>query len=489
MLKLKIFFFCFFFLTVTKFYSQTCLDLFLKELEDAKNLPEAKSLCYDEEAYLKFWKEAKKYSKNHSTYWKAEYCYKQSSYIGFKVAWFNFEYANFLVDCGRFEQAIELLKAIPKTDPLYQNSCLKIAEIMIWIGEYTRSSNVLNNVSSTPNTQIDESKKNLLRRCDSLMVPIIKQEFYYKLDNQPLSVWGHNVTFRKVKSKFINYQINYGNSFFLHDVSTIQTRFNVQNTFLLNPLKTSINLGFGGVMYGTQNVNRIFLLGVKTQLNPNIVNELKFESNVYDLTRGSVSSILLIDQLSDNLRYNRKSGFAFELFGSFSKLNKDNTSQHSIYSWFLSSYIAQGLIRPRLGAFAMYANSSEVLFSPLLTYDQIINSGSADQIEGVFSTWFTPNKVKAVGGILDFEYLPTKKLKFNSTNTIGIGSSNEPFLYLQGNKIELTTYRIIFVPVDLKFNTTYLLSRSIEAKFNYEYRITVFNKAHSFSFSIAKRLR
>jgi hypothetical protein len=272
-------------------------------------------------------------------------------------------------------------------------------------------------------------------------------------------------------------------------VSAIQTRFNVQNTFLLNPLKTSINLGFGGVMYGTQNVNRIFLLGVKTQLNPNIVNELKFESNVYDLTRGSVSSILLIDQLSDYVRYNRNSGLAFELFGSFSKLNKENTSQHSIYSWFLSPYLVQGLIRPRLGAFAMYANSSQVLFSPVLTYDQIINSGSADQIEGVFSTWFTPNKVKAVGGILDFEYLPTKKLKFNSTNTIGIGSSNEPILYLQGNKIELSTYRIIFVPLDLKFNATYLLSRSIEAKFSYEYRITVFNKAHSFNFSIAKRLR
>lgn len=474
---------------VNKFYSQTCIDLFLIELDASKSLPRVKPLCYDETAFWKFWKAGKKYSKNPSTFWKAEYCYKQSLYFGFKDAWFNFEYANFLVARGRFGQAIELFKAIPKTDALYKNSCLKIAEIMIWTGAYKGSSDLLNSLSSSPNTQIDESKKNLLRTCDSLTAPLIKQEFYYKLDNQPLSLWGHNISYRKVKSKFINYQINYGNSFFLHDVSAIQTRFNVQNTFLLNPLKTSINLGFGGVMYGTQNVNRIFLLGVKTQLNPNIVNELKFESNVYDLTRGSVSSILLIDQLSDNLRYNRKSGFAFELFGSLSKLNKDNTSQHSIYSWFLSSYIAQGLIRPRLGAFAMYANSSQILFSSLLTYDQIINSGSTNQIEGVFSTWFTPNKVKAVGSIIDFEYMPTRKLKFTSTNTIGIGSSNEPFLYLQGNEIELSTYRIIFVPVDLKFNTTYLLSRSIEAKFNYEYRITVFNKAHSFNFSIAKKLR
>lgn len=477
------------FLTENNFFSQTCIDLFLLELEGAKRLPEAKSLCYDETAFWKFWKEGKKYSKSPSTYWKADYCYKQSLYFGFKVAWFNFEYANFLVDCGRYEQAIELLQAIPKTDALYNNSCLKIAEIMIWTGAYKGSSDLLNSVSVVPNTQIAESKKNLLRTCDSLTAPVIKQEFYYNLDNQPLSLWGHNITFRKVKSKLINYQINYGNSFFLHDVSTVQTRLNVQNTFFFNALKTSVNLGFGGVMYGTQNWDRIYFLGIKTQLNQNIVNELKFDSKVYDLTRGSVSSILLIDQISDNIRYNRKSGFAFELFGSFSKLNKGLTSQHSIYSWFLSPYLVQGLIRPRVGAFAMYANSNQVLFSPLLTYDQIINGGTSNQIDGVFSTWFTPNKIKAIGGILDFEYLPTKKLKFNSTNTIGIGNSNEPFFYLQGNKIELSAYRTFFVPVDLKLNTTYLISRSIEARFAYEYRITVFNKAHNFSFSIAKRLR
>jgi hypothetical protein len=62
-------------------------------------------------------------------------------------------------------------------------------------------------------------------------------------------------------------------------------------------------------------------------------------------------------------------------------------------------------------------------------------------------------------------------------------------LFLSDDEIGLSSYKTFFVPLDLKINATYTPTRTLEIKCNYEYRITVFNKAHLVNFSIAKRLR
>lgn len=476
-------------LLLPKFNAQTCVDLYLEQLKMSKRLPERKTSCVDEGAYWKYWKEGTKYSRNPDTYWKASYCYEQAYLYGFRFAWFNLEYANFLINRGKLELAIDVLKEIPEDDKLYNNGRLKIAEIMIWIGAYKGSSKILKNIESEPQTQMEQSKTNLLRISDSLSAPTIKQEGYYNLDNQPLSLWGYNFTFRQGRSKLFNYQIQYGNSYFLNDLDAVQTRFLVQNTFSLSRWNTSLNLGIGGTMFGSHTLKRNYQVGLKTQFNSKVVNELKFESKVYDLTRGSIGSVLLVDQITESFLYSRKSGFAFEIYGSYGQLHHTSIGQYNLYSWLLSPFLVRYPLKPRLGVFLGYANSNQILYSSVLTYDQIIDSGNLDQIEGVFPTWFTPNQMKVVGGIVDFEINPTKKLKINSTNTIGIGYSNEPYLFLESNAVQLSSYQKFFIPLDLKVNATFFPNRTLEMKLGYEYRITVFNKAHNIQFSIAKRLK
>lgn len=469
-------------------FSQTCIDRFLVELTESKHMPKIQGLCYDEAAFSKFWKSGTKFAKASTTFWKAKYCYRQAAQFGFKFAWFNLEYASFLVKTGKLNEALIILNQIPTSDPLYANGQLKIAEIMIWTGEYKGSSRLLQGIKSEPRTQIEESKKNLLRLCDSLSAPVVKIESFYNSDNQPLSHWGQNVTFRHGISKAFNYQIQAGNSFFLKDIKTVQTRIGLQNNVYFSNLNTSLSLGIGGVMFGNSGVKRTYLFGVRTQFNRNLLNELKIESKVYDLTRGSVGSVLLVDQLTENVRYNRSSGFSFEIFGSYSKLNKSTTNQYNLYGWFLSPYLVRGLVKPRVGAFLGYSNSNKILYSSVLSYEELVNSGNIQNIEGVFSTWFTPNQMKVVGGIADVQYQPFRNLQFNATNTVGIGFSNEPYLFLSDDEIGLSSYKTFFVPLDLKINTTFTPTRTIEIKCSYEYRITVFNKAHLVNLSISKRL-
>ena len=467
---------------------QTCIDRFLIELSESERMPKIQGLCYDEAAFSKFWRSGTKFAMASSTFWKAKYCYRQAAQFGFKFAWFNLEYAGFLVKTGNLNEALKILNQIPSSDPLYSNGQLKIAEIMIWTGAYKGSTRLLQGIKSEPRTQIEESKNNLLRLCDSLSSPIIRIESFYNSDNQPLSNWGQNVTFRQGISKALNYQIQAGSSFYLKDLKTVQTRIGFQNNVYISSLNTSLSFGLGGVMFGTSGARRTYLCGIRTQFNRNLLNELKFESKPYDLTRGSVGSVLLVDQLTENVRYNRNSGFWFEIFGSYSKLNKSTTSQYNLYGWFLSPYLVRGLVKPRVGAFLGYSNSNKILYSSVLSFEELVNSGNIHNIGGVFSTWFTPNQVKVVGGIADVQYQPFRNLQFNATNTVGLGFSNEPFLFLSNDEIGLSSYQTFFIPFDFKLNTTFTPTRTIEIKCSYEYRITVFNKAHLVNLTISKRL-
>jgi hypothetical protein len=475
-------------LAPTTFLSQTCLDNFLAELELSNKMPESKGLCYDEGAYWKFWKAGTKYSKSPSTRWKASYCYKQAARFGFKFAWFNLEYSKFLVEEGKLHDALKILKEVPASDALYNNGQLKIAEILIWSGAYSATNRVLSSIQVEEKSQIGESKKNLLRICDSLAAPVVKQEAFFNADNQPLALIGHSFVFRQGKSKALNYQIGFGNSYYLSNLSRVQTRINVQNSFSISPINTSINVGLGVVGFGTNDFKPTCLLGIRTQVNDNLVNELKIERKAYDLTRASIGSVLLMDQLMHSFRINKSSGLSIEWNGTYSKLTNSQSSQLNLYSWVLSPYLMRTRIKPRIGGFLGYANSNQILYSAVLSYDQIIAGGDLNNIEGVFTSWFTPNQMRVVGLIADVGYSPNVTFKLNCTSTIGLGISKEPFLYLTNDEIGLSSYDTYFIPTDVKVNAMYYPSRSLELKVSYEFRNTVFNTAQYMLFSLSKRL-
>lgn len=472
----------------SEFFSQTCLDIFLSELEQSKSIPHSKGLCYDEAAYWKFWKAGTNYAKSPSTRWKSAYCYKQAARFGFRFAWFNLEYSKFLVEEGKLNDALKILKEVPESDALFNNVQLKIAEILIWSGSYSSTIHLLSAMEVEGKSQIGESRKNLLRICDSLAAPVVKQEAFFNIDNQPLALFGHSFIFRQGKSKWLNYQLGFSNSFYLSELSILQTKFNVQNSFSFSPINSSMTLGIGIVGFGINNFKPTYLMGFRSQFNANVVNELKFEHKAYDLTRSSIGKVLLMDQLVHSFRINKSSGLSYEWNGTLSKLSNNQSAQLNLYTWLLSPYLMRTRIKPRVGGFLGYANSNQILYYSVLTYDEIIAGGDLNNIAGIFTSWFTPNQMRVGGFIADLSYSPNRYFYLNCTNTVGIGLSKEPYLFLDNNEIGLSTFDKFFIPTDIKLSAAYYPSRSIELRLSYEFRNTVFNKAQYMLFSLSKHL-
>jgi hypothetical protein len=468
--------------------AQSCLDDHLQSLKSSSRLPRTVGFCYDREGFWKLWKEAASYAKLPSDRWKATYCYGLAYDYGFHSSLFNLDYASFLVNNKRLDEALKVLQQIPVSDGLFYNGKLKQVEILIWLGEYNKSSKLLSEIEAGETGMLGRSKNNLIRTTDSLSSPVIQYEVLSNFDNQPLGYVGNNVVFRKGSSAMVNYQFSASNSLYFGQNSNHQFELYGQNTFSIRKLNGALTLGIGGSMFQLNNLRLTYHAEVKNQFSKSLSNTMRVERKVYDLTRGSIGNSLLVDQLSNSLRFSVRSGLSFECFGSLGSLVKANSSQWNIYGWGLSPYLLRYPLAIRAGAFVGYSNSDRILFESKYTYGELVDMGITKNIPGVFTTWFTPKKMASAGIITDVQYNATKRLSIHFTGTVGYGITQEPYFFLESNSIVLDSYSKNFIPVDVKFGSNYNLSRTLSLKLNYEYRITVFNRANYLSLSLSKRM-
>lgn len=468
--------------------TQTCLDHFIEELKTANKMPSMKGLCFDEAAYWKFWKAGTLLSKQLDADWKASYCYKQANSFGFKFAWFNIEYGMYLYQHQQLSSAYEVFNQIPSSDPLFQNAELKKAEILLWLGSYNIAEQKLNQIKSSEKNQITAAKNELLRRKDSLSAPVVKMEGISLSDNQPLSSYGLQFEYRKGTSKWWNYQVNLSSTYFgLADVNNVQYELQAQNTVALPRMNSRITGGIGISAFGKL-IKPIGLLAFKTQLTSQWINDLRYEAKIYDFTRGSIGASILIHQVTNRTTYSRRDGLNIETVLSFSQRANSNSKQCSWYSWMLSPFIVRGIIEPRLGIFAGYSTSNQLEYESVLSYDALVASGNWSTIQGEYPFWFTPMNMRVIGGIIDVQSTPVKKLTIGFTNTTGFGRSSQPYLQLGEETIDMKTTTLSFVPFDLKLSIAYQATNKLQFIGKYEYRSTIFNAAHQLTISCSKRL-
>lgn len=476
------------YLSCIKVFAQTCLDVHLKELNSAEKMPQIKGFCYDSEGFWKLWKEAANYTKTSKSTWKASYCYGLAFDYGFKVSIFNLDYCSFLVTNNRLDEALKVLQQIPPSDDLYNNGMLKQAEILIWLGEYKKAKNLLMRIEAGEKGLMGRSKQNLARTSDSLSSPVIQYEALCNFDNQPLGYFGNGLIFRKGSSALLNYQIAASNSSYFGEEQNQQYEIYGQNTFSFRRFNTALTLGIGASMFDFNSLRLTYHAEARNQITTPLTNVVRFERKVYDLTRGSLGKSLLVDQISNSLKYSVRSGFSFECFASYGSLANRTSAQWNLYSWGLSPYLLKFPLALRVGGFLGYSNSTNILFESIYTYNELLDLGLISNLPGVFPTWFTPNNMSVGGMITDLEFDPNKHWNLHLTSTLGYGLTHEPFLFLVPNGIGLDSYRKKFIPVDVKFSTNYTVNKTITLKLNYEFRITVFNRANYASLTFSKRL-
>jgi len=154
----------------------------------------------------------------------------------------------------------------------------------------------------------------------------------------------------------------------------------------------------------------------------------------------------------------------------------------------LSPFIVRGIIEPRLGIFAGYSTSNQLEYESVLSYDALVASGNWSTIQGEYPFWFTPMNMRVIGGIIDVQSTPVKKLTIGFTNTTGFGRSSQPYLQLGDETIDMKTTTLSFVPFDLKLSIAYQATNKLQFLGKYEYRSTIFNAAHQLTISCSKRL-
>jgi hypothetical protein len=461
-------------------WSQSCTESYLLDLENKTIKAGAPFSCNEPKAFWDLWK----WASTHSTAYRLEAqvnrCFNLAFEMGFRDAWFNLEWADYLIQRRLLNQAQRVLKQVPETDPLYAAVLERRINILVWTNQLVEAQNLLEDISKEVREKVGPTFRMWSDRIDSLANLTFATSLHVDTDNQPLNAYTHTLQVSQCKSSLLNFKVTLSNSLYNHEKELLQTEGYLENVFTLQALKSSLEIGGGISVVHGKSMAPIYHIQFKTALTPKLSHEITYASRVYDFTRGSLGRSLNVLQASDVLSYYAPSGFSFQQVFTFSSLPLYASNQFNTYAWLLSPYLINKKVKARLGGFAGYANSNKVLYDSKLSFEEIISQGSFENIEGHFESWFTPNKMKFIGLVMDIQYNPSNRFMFSSTALGGYGQSQEPYLYLEPTRIGLASYSQSFIPVDVKLNLAYTLRKSSRISLLYQHRRTVFNVANNF---------
>lgn len=401
----------------------------------------------------------------------------------------KYEYALFLYNQERYDEAKELLLLYNNNQPDNAVVLSLLGITSYYLGDFKEAENYLG--KSQKLNPDDKRTNEIYREVSHIVKPWVKGTAEYSNDSQPISLWQPSISGGWYYSHFLNLSItaNYQN-FSADSIISNMTGLNIQNSFIFPKAGFKANISAGYVYtFVNRNIDYTWGLMVDQKISKHIHIKLEGERSPYTYTIASINKPFLRNRYSASLSMETSESWNADI-GYIGEYFPDTNSVQTAYAWLLSPVLKFSVFKINIGYAFNYSNSNESRYMPEQSLDEILTDyDSLKRITGVYDPYFTPHNQFSNSVLANIFIAPTKNLNIKLHASVGVfARAMNPYFYLGKTngtiKIERDFYKESFTPMDLGIDLNADLSDKIQLDASYQYLQTFYYNTNNFKLGL-----
>ncbi len=420
---------------------------------------------------------------------KADYIYRRAIRIypnNFDV---KYEYALFLFNQERYDEAQELLLLYNNNQPDNAGVLSLLGITNYYLGNFKIAENYLKkSLKLNPN---DKKTNEIYSEVSHIVNPWIKGTAEFTNDTQPMRLRQPTISGGWYNSHFLNltFTTNYQN-FSANSTISNMTGLNIQNSFIFPKAGFKANIS-AGYIYTFINKNFDFTWGlnIDKKISKHIHIKMEGERSPYTYTIASINNPFLRNRYSASLLVETPQSWNADI-GYIGEYFPDTNSVQTAYAWLLSPVIKFSVFKINIGYAFNYSNANESRYVPKQSLDEILTDyDSLNQITGIYDPYYTPHSQFSNSILANIFIAPTKNMNIKLHASVGVFARIlNPYFYLDKTngiiKIEQDFYKESFTPLDLGINLNADLSNKIQLDASYQFLQTVYYNTNNFKLGL-----
>ena len=413
-------------------------------------------------ARTSFW--LKNFTKAKETYKTAMALYPDNYFV-------KLDYAKSLVNMGDYAEAEPLLLQYLSYQPESTETLFYLAQLNYWKGFYKESNKWIDKVLQYNPTH--EWALKIRKDMAYLQAPQLEITSGYYTDDQPLKNFTNSITFGKhFNSAFspslqiTNQQIN------VADTNNRVNQLMLQNRFNLADLGASITIQAGAIQAAGK-TNFIGSLEATKQLGKWVSLTAMAQRFQYLNTTRSITRNVQANKYGLSLNYNN-AHYATAKLGFETNGFEDGNHVDAMYAWVLGPHIRTGVFDFRIGYAFYNGTSSKNLFVPQKTVQEIIATGTSNNISGFYDPYFTPANQTIHSVLANMQAQVSKDFSLSISSNIGVMATiDNPYFFLDagstGVVISKGFYNDKYFPFQINAQAGLKVNAKINLQVNYTY--------------------
>jgi tetratricopeptide (TPR) repeat protein len=440
----------------------------------------------------------KSYCKVHPDEFNSTWLYAKSSFLANRIGisrklyektirispdnlYAQLDYADFLVNTGRYEHAFRFLTSYLNYDKDNYKALLLESKISYWQADYKEAIRKLNKIKSEDSSipeVIDLRNKIIVAKATWLG---INGGFF--TDDQPLQCYSPSISAGLFLHPYASPFIKLLTPMFSEDgVLRTATWLQVGNQSVFSKQRMNLGISFGFINFPADNS---FSWTASATLSKSFFYHLPVTISVYQSpyfsTVGSINSTIIEDRISLSAGWDRENSWYGQATFNLSYYPFDESNVYSGNGWIFSSPISFSVFKVRFGYGFAYNTSQNDHFISEKSVSQILPEYVPDyKIKGVYSPYFTPMNQQIHSGLLGIEIHPGKLIEINLNGNFGlIAMADIPYLFLDkdatGNFVIIKGYSYQrFNPIQVVAKASFVISQNINAEADYALNSTYY---------------
>jgi tetratricopeptide (TPR) repeat protein len=441
------------------------------------------------------------YSQNHPNDWKSQellaetyywlgendkaiIIYKREIQKNPSLRHLNLGLTKALINMGKLREAKGTLSNFISVWPDHDEALSLMGTLYYWEGNYRASKRYLHSSLQINPSNLDAL--DLLQTIIKLTSKNVGLGYHYSSDDQPLKKQVFTAFYNQIISGLFspNFSIDYSEYRFSNKKISAPNIY-ISNSSEIKSAGVQLNLGAG--VYANQNDRKNLLghISIGKNIGKNLAFNLQYASKIYKHTLESIDS---------DLGYKEKgvkSIITFPQFllaelsytnASFNDENEINTA----YSWILFTPLNINRFSASFGYSYHYTDAKNNNFSSTKSLETIIIEFELlQQIEGIYSPYYTPEKMSSHSLIIQLNWNMAKGIRLDGKFNYGFSAKAEnPYLFLDQNGSDLfinkAFYNQEFTPLEININALIKIKEKISLTLGFEHFKSLFYTENSF---------
>jgi len=386
------------------------------------------------------------------------------------------DYAEKLLYMGHIRMAGNLLKSLPEKDRNDIYAIALSARHLYWSGD-------VKNAYEKAKLAIEggyEGAEALLLEIKAVRAPWLASRFDYTSDTQPLQKSNLTIQAGYRHSRWFNPELTAAPQWFeTPDEPVKASLFSISNRLhLSSALEIDVNAG----SFSLGNHRSEFIGGASIKVNApggfSILNTYSKEPYLYTLS--SLESPVTFNRYAGELEWQERHGFWLK-GGIYHDTYEDENHIQSLWAWFLSPSINTGIIAWRGGYAFSISGAEESRFVSAKTPEEILETWeTGQQIEGIYSPYFTPNEMLTHAVLLNVEVNIAENAGLSFNGKYGIfATANNPYLFGDLDEenmffINRDFQKVNFTPFEFSAKGSFQITTRLHSEIEYRFTRILF---------------